>query len=245
MSNLKTTVDQDEYSFFKNLSSDWWNNPKLKVLHNTCTLFGSYICEKIQEKYPDKSLQSLRILEVGCGGGFLTEALARAGCNLVAIDINEDAIQIAKTHSENDPTVPKITYLAEKVEEHCKNNLEKYDVVISNFVLEHVADHDYFIKCCSECVKPGGLLFMSAIAKTFLSRIGTILVLERILRILPVGIHHYDKCITASDAKRIMRSYGFIIIDTKGVFCNLITRTAFFIPTNAFAYIIFAERSAK
>ncbi|KAK4883838.1 hypothetical protein RN001_000109 [Aquatica leii] len=229
----------------QSLSSDWWNNPKLKILHNVCNLFAPYICDNIKEKYPDKPLQSLRILEVGCGGGFLTEGLARAGCNLVAIDINEDAIEIAKAHSENDPTVPKIKYLVEMVEEHCKKNPQKYDVVISNFVLEHVADHDYFIKCCSDCVKPGGLLFMSAMAKTFLGWLGAILILEYVLRVLPAGIHHYDQCIAASDAQRIMESHGLMVRDTKGVFYNLLTKNVFYFPTNTFAYIIFAERRAE
>lgn len=244
-SSSRTIVDQKDYDLFKNLSSNWWNNPDMKLLRSTCNLFVPYICEKIQESYKNKPLHSLRILEVGCAGGFLTEGLAQAGCNVVAIDVNKELIEIAKAHLDLDSSLPKIIYLTESIEEHCIENRQKYDVVLSNFVLEHVDEHDYFIKCCSDCLKPSGLLFISTIAKTFWSWICTIVLLEYILGIVPLGAHDYYKYINASDAECIIRSYGFAIKNTRGIFCNLLNKTSFFVPTNAFAYIIFAARNAE
>ncbi|KAF5276760.1 hypothetical protein FQR65_LT16210 [Abscondita terminalis] len=202
----KSTVDKEECEYFNSISSTWWENPKLAMLRKLCELFSPYICSIIQETFPEKPLGSLRILEVGCGGGFLSEELARAGCNLVAIDVAEDLLEIAKTHSKSDPNLPKITFLLDSVENHCKENHQQYDVVISNFVLEHVADHDYFIKCCSDCLKPRGLLFISALPRNLISRFVLIFMGENILKVFPKGSHNYKKFIDASDAERIIRS---------------------------------------
>ncbi|KAF5276759.1 hypothetical protein FQR65_LT16209 [Abscondita terminalis] len=237
----KSTVSEEECEYFNSISSIWWNNPKLFCLQKLCELFSPYMCSIIKETFPDKPLSSLRVLEVGCGGGFLSEALARAGCNLVAIDVVEELLDIAKSHSKSNPSVPKITYLLESIEDHCNKNYQEYDVVISNFVLEHVADHHYFIKCCSNCVKPKGLLFMSALPKTLICRFMGIFMAEKILRVIPKGMHDYEKCIKASDAERIIRSNNFEIKRTRGAICNPFTYSAYFFPSTKLYYIICAN----
>ncbi|KAF5276761.1 hypothetical protein FQR65_LT16211 [Abscondita terminalis] len=238
----QNTIDEDELKYFNSISSIWWNNSALSSLRNICGLFTPYMCSIIQETFPDKSLNSLRILEVGCGGGFLSEELARAGCDLVAIDVTENLLEIAKNHSKSDPTLPKITYLLDSIENHCKENYQQYDVVISNFVLEHVTDHDYFIKCCSDCVKPNGLLFMSGLSKTMISRFLLIFLAENILGMIPKGMHHYEKCINALDVENIMKSYNFKIKETRGLITNPFTNSAYFFPSTILSYIICAAR---
>ncbi|KAF5307533.1 hypothetical protein FQR65_LT06889 [Abscondita terminalis] len=238
----RSTIDKEEYELFKSVSSTWWTSPQLKVLHNICKLLGPYIIETIQKTYSDKPLGSLRILEVGCGGGFLSEILCRSGCNLVAIDINQDLINVAKTHAESDLNLPKINYLLDSIENHCKENYQQYDVVISNFVLEHVTDHDYFIKCCSDCIKPGGLLLMSALAKTFLCWLSLIVIAENITKCIPKGGHNYDKCINSSDTECIMKLHNLKIESTRGIFINPFNSSASFTSTTAMTYIVCAKR---
>ncbi|KAB0800640.1 hypothetical protein PPYR_06380 [Photinus pyralis] len=124
---------------------------------------------KTEAMTDDLPLAGLNVLEVGCGGGILSEMLVKLGCNLTAIDIAADLIEVAKEHASADPVTSKIKYVFEPVEEHAKSNFEKYDIVVSTFVLEHVNDHDFFIQSCVRCLKKNGSIFISAISKSLLS----------------------------------------------------------------------------
>ncbi|KAF5273965.1 hypothetical protein FQA39_LY01080 [Lamprigera yunnana] len=249
--SMRTTVDSKESDFFNNLSNVWWNE-KMEPLRDLNRLIMPYICSQIVSKgtadasfeVGDQPLQGLNVLEVGCGGGFLSEMLARSGCNLTSIDIAADLVKVAKHHAENDPTLPKIKYLNEAIEDHCKTNYQKYDVVISSFVLEHVNDHDYFISCCSKCVKPDGALFIGAVAKTFWAWFVMIFLAEFVFDVIPRGTHVMEKCITFAATKEIIQSNGFNVIKTRGISLNVLTKRHSWVPFNSIIYLTHAIRFA-
>ncbi|KAF5282450.1 hypothetical protein FQA39_LY17565 [Lamprigera yunnana] len=244
-SEPKTTIDPKENAFFNSLSDVWWDEAELKFLIDVNNLFMPYIREqiistgitKLNQKDP---LVGLNILEVGCGGGFLSEQLIRTGCTLTAIDISDDLIHIAKARAKDDPILFKINYLTEAIEDHCKNNAQTYDVVISSFVLEHVDDHKYFVKCCADCVKPTGSLFMSAVADTFWAWLNVVFFSEVIFKTLPKGIHDREKFISASAAEEMIKSHEFDILRTRGLVNNPITQRNYWVPTTAVLYLIHA-----
>ncbi|KAF5273934.1 hypothetical protein FQA39_LY01049 [Lamprigera yunnana] len=211
---MSTTVDPEEATFYNRLSDVWWTDPKLEVLKNIAYTIVPYICSQTistgiannSSENGSGSLRDLEVLEVGCGGGFLSEHLARTGCNLTSIDVAVDLLYVAKQHATNDPTLPAIQYLNEAIEDHCKKNYQKYDIVASNFVLEHVNEPDYFIKCCSQCVKPTGSLFISTIAKTFWAWFIIIFLSEYLFRIIPIGSHFMNKFINATTTEGFIKS---------------------------------------
>ncbi|KAF5273966.1 hypothetical protein FQA39_LY01081 [Lamprigera yunnana] len=249
MSNTeKTTIDPNERTFFNALSNNWWtkNGPvRLQRLNHKML---SFMCDQIRSTgivksgTCDGSLEGLHILEVGCGGGFLSEELARKGCKLTAIDISGELIDVAKQHALSDPTLPQIAYLQEAIEDHCKSNHQKYDVVISNFVLEHVSDHDYFVKCCADCVKPGGSLILGAVAKTFWSWMIIIVLTEYVFGYAPKGCHDYYKCINSSTTEGLIRSHGLEVKKTQGVCYNPFTREFYWVPFHSILYTTHAIR---
>ncbi|KAF5298297.1 hypothetical protein FQR65_LT09808 [Abscondita terminalis] len=213
MEDNRETVATTEKRAFQDPIIDWWHDPSLHILRKVDASVKNYIFRQIisgstgkNDVNIDKPLKGLKVLDVGCGAGFLSEDLARAGCNLTGIDPKISLLEVAKNHAYSDSTLPAITYLAETVEEHCKNHEGEYDVVVANFVLQHVPDQKYFIECCSKCVKPGGTIFMSAIAKTYLAWFIQIFLLEYVLRELPRGLHHLEKFINPSVAEDFMTS---------------------------------------
>ncbi|KAF5292996.1 hypothetical protein FQA39_LY13765 [Lamprigera yunnana] len=249
MSNTeKTTIDPNEISYFNNLSNNWWTKNGPSGLQRLNKKILPFICDQIRSTGIVKSskcegsLEELHILEVGCGGGFLSVNLARRGCKLTAIDISGDLIDVAKQYALSDPTLPQIAYSQESIEDHCKNNQQKYDAVISNFVLEHVSDHDYFIKCCADCVKPGGSLLVSAVAKTIWSWIDVILLPEYIFRVIPKGCHDYKKCINSSTTEELIKSHGLEVIKTQGVYNNPFNREFYWAPFCSVMYVTHAIR---
>ncbi|KAF5282453.1 hypothetical protein FQA39_LY17568 [Lamprigera yunnana] len=243
----KSTIDPKENAFFNNLNDVWWSLPELKVLINVNNLLMPYIQDqiistgitKLNQKAP---LEGLNILEVGCGGGILSEQLIRRGCTLTSIDISHDLIELAKARAKVDSILSKINYLTEAIEDHCKNNSQAYDVVISSFVLEHVDDHEYFIKCCTECVKPTGSVIMSAVADSFWGWLFVIFLSEVVFKTLLTGMHHREKLITASTAEEMIKSNGFDIVRTRGLINNPITQSTYWIPTTAVLFITHAVK---
>ncbi|KAF5299520.1 hypothetical protein FQR65_LT01103 [Abscondita terminalis] len=238
----RTTVNSEQTEFFKKLSAEWWNDKGIGILKKMNSKVIEYVCNQISDagrtKYSKVNpLHGLKILEVGCGGGILSEELARTGCELTGIDPNTSVLQVAKDHAAADSTLSTITYVPESVEEHCKMHADEYDIVIANFVLEHVDEQQYFVKCCAKCVKPGGSLFISMVSKTYLAWFLLIFLLEYTLRILPVGIHSYEKFMNPSETEGIIKSCGFNIKYTQGMLYDVITANAYWIPIHSYLYI--------
>ena len=219
----QNTQDEAEIEKFSSIADDWWNpTGKFKPLHKLFPVRLSYIkelsCEHFaKDKNSTSAFQGLNIVDVGCGGGLLTEPMKRLGARVVGIDPSESNIQVAKGHAEKMNL--SIDYRAETAERLLKNK-EKFDIVLNMEVVEHVADVPLFMSQCAKLVKPGGLMFVSTINRTLKAYLLAIVGAEQILRWLPKGTHTYEKFLKPKELETLMTDDGLNLIDECGVVFN-------------------------
>jgi 2-polyprenyl-6-hydroxyphenyl methylase/3-demethylubiquinone-9 3-methyltransferase len=215
-----STIDPAEVSRFAAMAKEWWApDGKMRPLHKLNPVRIAFIrdlaCE-IFEKSPRKldCLAGLRILDIGCGGGILSEPLARLGGNVVGIDPAPENVEVARLHAEQAGLA--IDYRAATAEALADAN-EKFDIVIASEVVEHVADLPLFIKRAAEMTKPGGLLVVTTINRTIKSFALAIVGAEYVLRWLPVGTHSWDKFVMPEELRELFAANGLGEIDRGGI----------------------------
>ena len=188
------TINKLEIAKFSKIAAEWWSpNGKFKPLHKFNPIRIKYLKENIIEHFKLKQtnfpLKGLHILDIGCGGGLLSEPITRLGAKVTAIDASKKNIQIAKFHAEKNNL--KINYLCSSPE---KLNLKKkFDVFLNMEIVEHVEDLNFFIKKSSNLLKKNGLMFIATLNKTFKSYVFAIIGAEYVLRWLPIGTHDWEK----------------------------------------------------
>ena len=188
------TINKLEIAKFSKIAAEWWSpNGKFKPLHKFNPIRIKYLKENIIEhfklKQTNSPLKGLNILDIGCGGGLLSEPITRLGAKVTAIDASKKNIQVAKFHAKKNSL--KINYLCSSPE---KLNLnKKFDVVLNMEIVEHVEDLNFFIKKSSNLLKKNGLMFIATINKTFKSYMFAIIGAEYVLRWLPIGTHDWEK----------------------------------------------------
>ena len=188
------TINKLEIAKFSKIAADWWSpNGKFKPLHKFNPIRIKYLKENIIEhfklKQTNSPLKGLNILDIGCGGGLLSEPITRLGAKVTAIDASKKNIQVAKFHAKKNSL--KINYLCSSPE---KLNLnKKFDIVLNMEVVEHVEDLNFFIKKSSNLLKKNGLMFIATLNKTFKSYVFAIIGAEYVLRWLPIGTHDWEK----------------------------------------------------
>ncbi|VVC43881.1 Ubiquinone biosynthesis O-methyltransferase,S-adenosyl-L-methionine-dependent methyltransferase [Cinara cedri] len=209
--HVKETVNSQEVEHHSNMKEFWWkSNGPLNALHSLNPLRVSFIInglvnmKKIETENigTRQSLKNIKILDVGCGGGLLTEALARLDSNVTGIDPSKDLISIAIDHSvilRN----KKIKYINESIEEHVKLNAETYDAIVTSEVLEHVSNKYSFLTSCAECLKPGGSLFITTPNRTLSSWLSVIIIGET-FNFIPKGTHEWEKFICPHELQSIL-----------------------------------------
>ncbi len=211
-------IDQQEVQKFSELAEKWWDKSgDFKPLHIINPLRANYIASKID-------LSNKKVLDVGCGGGILSEALDDEGAVVTGIDAAGPGIKIAKLHAEKNSK--SITYIESTAEDLIQNSQDRYDVVACLEVLEHVPDPKLLVKTCIDLLRPGGKLFLSTINKNPRSWITAIVGAEYIFNILPKGTHEFDKFIKPSDLASFIRSGDAQLIESKGMFYNPLTHKA-------------------
>jgi 2-polyprenyl-6-hydroxyphenyl methylase/3-demethylubiquinone-9 3-methyltransferase len=189
-----STINKLEIAKFSKIAAEWWSpNGKFKPLHKFNPIRIKYLKENIIEhfklKQTNSPLKGLNILDIGCGGGLLSEPITRLGAKVTAIDASKKNIQVAKFHAKKNNL--KINYLCSSPE---KLNLnKKFDVVLNMEIVEHVEDLNFFIKKSSNLLKKNGLMFIATINKTFKSYMFAIIGAEYVLRWLPIGTHDWEK----------------------------------------------------
>ncbi|WP_392566902.1 bifunctional 2-polyprenyl-6-hydroxyphenol methylase/3-demethylubiquinol 3-O-methyltransferase UbiG [Utexia brackfieldae] len=185
-------VDQSEIDKFSAMASEWWDpNGKFKPLHTINPLRVEYILSQTGD------LMGKSVLDVGCGGGILTESLAKLGATTTAIDMAELSLNIAKTHAQAQHLT--IDYRLESIEQHLAQTSQRYDVITCMEMLEHVPDPHSIIDSCAKLLKPQGKLFLSTINRNHKSRLMLIIGAEYIARIVPKGTHDFNKFIRPSE----------------------------------------------
>ena len=198
----KNFVNSDEIEKFDQYAESWWNpDGKMKSLHWINPVRVSHICEQICEQLGldstnDKPLKGLKILDVGCGAGLLSESMAILGADVVGIDATEKLIKVATHHAKKSGL--KIEYLNDDVSVLAEKK-QKFDIVLCMEVIEHVDNPDEFIRTCNKCVKDDGLLFVSTLNRTLKSYGAAIIGAEYILRWLPRGTHEWHKFLKPSE----------------------------------------------
>ena len=215
---MTQNIDQNEVNKFADIAEKWWDpTGDFKPLHVINPLRANYINNK-------SPVDGLKVLDVGCGGGLLAEALDSKGAEVTAIDVTEANIEVAKLHAQKMQV--KIDYRLVTAEELAQKKSQSFDVVSCLEVIEHVPDPGQLIKACSDLLKPDGQMFLSTLNRNPRSFITAIVGAEYIFNILPKGTHEWAKFIKPSELEAFMRDAGIKLIESKGMFYNPIFHTA-------------------
>jgi 2-polyprenyl-6-hydroxyphenyl methylase / 3-demethylubiquinone-9 3-methyltransferase len=219
------TVDAAEIARFSRLAETWWDpRGKMAVLHKFNPVRLAYIRDAACKQFgrdPKRldSLKGLRILDIGCGGGLLSEPLARLGANVLGADPAEKNIAAAKLHAEQSGIA--VDYRVTTAEALADAG-ERFDVVLAMEVVEHVADMPLFVARCAEMVKDGGLMIAATINRTMKSFAFAIVGAEYVLRWLPRGTHSWDKFVTPDELEIAMERARLSTVDERGVIYNFL-----------------------
>src|SRR6056300_321935 len=228
-------IDQQEVQKFSELAEKWWDKSgDFKPLHVINPLRANYIASKVD-------LTGKKILDVGCGGGILAEALSDAGAIVTGIDAAGPGIEIAKLHAQDNNK--SINYMESTAEDLLNSSEEKFDIVTCLEVLEHVPDPELLVHTCINLLKSGGDLFLSTINKNPRSWITAIVGAEYIFNILPKGTHEFNKFIKPSSLGSFIRSGDAELIESKGMFYNPITHKAHLNNDLGVNYLMYAKKS--
>ena len=218
-----TSVNKKEIDKFSKMANEWWDpEGKFKPLHKFNPTRIKYIKENIINNFKLKNklrpLSGINILDIGCGGGLLSEPMSRMGANVTGIDASDKNIKIAKLHSKKNKL--KINYLCSSPEK--LKITKKFDVILNMEIVEHVEDIDFFLKSCSKLLKKNGLMFVATINKTLKSYVFAIVGAEYVLRWLPIGTHEWEKFVKPEDLKKILMKYDLSLNKLEGMNFNII-----------------------
>lgn len=219
------TVDDEEVARFSALAETWWDTRgKMAVLHKFNPVRLAYIRDAACKKFdrdPKKldCLAGLRVLDIGCGGGILSEPLARLGATVVGADASETNIEVARLHAAKSGVA--VDYRASTAEALADAG-ERFDIVLAMEIIEHVADVELFVARCAEMVKPGGFMVVATLNRTLKSFALAIVGAEYVLGWLPRGTHKWDKFITPNELEIALESAGMEISGETGVLYNLL-----------------------
>ena len=219
----QTTIDPDEIAKFEAMAADWWDpSGKFKPLHmlNPCRL--DYIVDQVTAEFgrdpkTPNALSGLRVLDIGCGGGLLSEPMARLGADVVGADAAERNIPVARIHAEQMGL--DIDYRHTSAEALADAG-ERFDVILNMEVVEHVADPQAFLDACSNLLKPGGIMICSTINRNPKSYMMAIIGAEHVMRWLPKGTHEWAKFITPDELFNLISTAGLTPVDRKGFVFN-------------------------
>jgi 2-polyprenyl-6-hydroxyphenyl methylase / 3-demethylubiquinone-9 3-methyltransferase len=214
--NFGHNYDRAEIAKFEALASRWWDrNSEFKPLHDINPLRMGFIDEQI-------NIAEKSVLDVGCGGGILSEAMAHRGASVTGIDLGEAPLAVAKLHLLESGL--EINYQLVSAEEHALKHQQTYSVITCLEMLEHVPDPASILKACFDMLEPGGHLFLSTINRNPKSYLFAVIGAEYILRLLPRGTHDYQKFIKPSELSAMAREAGFELCKLVGMTYNPVTR---------------------
>ena len=220
-----TTINREEIQKFSNLADEWWDvNGKFKPLHLFNPVRLKYITSKIKYHFKiiedsPNFLSGLNILDIGCGGGLISEPIARLGGQVTGIDASEKNIKVAKVHSKKSNL--KIRYINSSPEQF--KEYEKFDIILNLEVVEHVENVNLYMQSCYKLLKRGGLIFTATLNRTLTSYIKAIIGAEYVLRWLPIGTHDWNKFLKPEELEKELLNQKLKTIDIKGLNFNPIT----------------------
>ena len=217
------TINTKEIEKFSKLAEEWWNpNGQFKPLHKFNPIRIEYvrniIIKHFKIKNSKKPLNKFSLLDIGCGGGLLSEPMCRLGADVTGIDASKKNIEISKIHAKEKKL--KINYLNTSPEE--LNTKKKYDIILNMEIVEHVDNLNYFIKTCSNLLKKNGLMFVATLNRTLKSYIFAVVGAEYILKWLPIGTHDWNKFVRPKELYETCFKYNLKLNGESGVVFNLV-----------------------
>ena len=236
-----TNVSPEEIARFGKLAARWWDpDGESRPLHDLNPVRAAYIADRL-------NLRGARVADVGCGGGLLSEALAKAGARVTGIDLGEKVIEIARLHMHEarleTPNL-EIDYRVQSSADLAAAEAESFDAVCCMELIEHVPDPAALVGDLVRMVKPGGVVVMSTLNRTPAAFGAAILGAEYLMRMLPRGTHHYAQFLKPSELGRLMRHAGLEVDDVSGLGYNPISRKAWLSRFTAVNYLISARKPA-
>jgi 2-polyprenyl-6-hydroxyphenyl methylase/3-demethylubiquinone-9 3-methyltransferase len=247
MADTRSTIDDSEVAQFSRLAEDWWDaHGPMAMLHKFNPVRLAYIRDHAAARFgrdPKRldSLAGLRILDIGCGGGILSEPLARLGASVVGADPSEQNIAAAQRHAAQSGLA--VDYRATTAEALAEAG-EVFDVVLAMEVVEHVADVGLFVDLVAAMVKPGGLMFVATLNRTLKSFALAIVGAEYVLRWLPRGTHRWDKFVTPNELDIALEQAGLTQAGETGVIYNLLADRWQLSTDMDVNYMVVAEKPA-
>ena len=237
------TVDPEEIARFNKLAETWWDPAgDMWPLHRLNALRAPFILDGIKRHLPVSTreslpLQGLTILDIGCGAGLLSEAMARHGAQVTGIDPASRNIEIATRHAADGGLA--IEYLEGSAEDL---QGRRFDVVLNMEVVEHVENVEAFMRSCCALVKPGGMHFVATINRNPISFLVAIIGAEYVLRWLPRGTHHWRNFVTPTEGVNMLDEGGFSVVEKRGVSVNPFTRSYKLTTSTRVNYMLVAIR---
>ena len=218
-----SSVNKIEIEKFSNMADEWWDpHGKFKPLHKFNPIRIKYIKENIIRQFKiknkNKPLSGINILDIGCGGGLLSEPMCRLGANVTGIDASTKNVKISKLHAKKDNL--KINYICSSPEK--LKISKKFDVILNMEIVEHVEDISFFLKSCSKLLNKNGLMFVATINKTLKSYVFAIVGAEYVLRWLPIGTHDWEKFVKPEELKEILSKNNLFLKKLDGMHFNII-----------------------
>jgi 2-polyprenyl-6-hydroxyphenyl methylase/3-demethylubiquinone-9 3-methyltransferase len=207
-----TNADQTELDNFNRLSSTWWDTEgEFGALHKINPFRVEFISRF-------QSIENQSIVDIGCGGGILSESLAVAGAEVTGIDLAQEVLSVAKLHGLDSGV--KVNYQLIAAEAYAEQYSETHDVVTCMEMLEHVPDPQAIIQAAADCVKPGGWVFFSTLNRNYKSYLLAIIAAEQLLNLVPKGTHTHEKFITPAELDTMARQAGLYLRDSAGIDFN-------------------------
>ncbi|NQZ28008.1 MAG: bifunctional 2-polyprenyl-6-hydroxyphenol methylase/3-demethylubiquinol 3-O-methyltransferase UbiG [Colwellia sp.] len=241
MSAKPLNVNEEEIAKFEKIASQWWDlSGDFKPLHQINPLRVQFICQHIaQQEFDTHSSNGLldkQVIDVGCGGGILSESLAKLGAKVTGIDMGIEPLNVAKLHALE--TGLAINYQKITAEEKAQESNGQFDVVTCMEMLEHVPDPESVIQACAALVKSGGLIFFSTLNKSIKSYLLAIVAAEKVFKLVPDGTHDHDKFIRPSQLIGWAESHELKCIDASGIHYNPLTENHKLIDSLDVNYIL-------
>jgi 2-polyprenyl-6-hydroxyphenyl methylase/3-demethylubiquinone-9 3-methyltransferase len=217
------SINKKEIEKFSRIAEEWWDpNGKFKPLHNFNPIRIKYIKDNIIKDFKitslEKPLKKINLLDIGCGGGLLSEPMCRLGANVVGIDASTKNIEVAKFHAKRNKL--KINYKVASPEK-LKTKI-KFDVILNMEIVEHVEDIDFFIKESAKLLKKNGVMFVATLNKTLKSYAFAIIGAEYILKWLPIGTHDWEKFVKPNDLIKISKKNNLSLKKLDGMKFNIL-----------------------
>lgn len=229
-------VSHDEIARFDRLASRWWDpDGESRPLHDLNPVRAAYVAARTD-------LRGAKVADVGCGGGLLSEALARAGAEVTGIDMGLKVIEVARLHLHESDL--KVDYRKQSSAELAETEPASFDAVCCMELIEHVPDPAALVRDLAAMLKPGGHLFMSTLNRTPAAFGAAILGAEYLTRMLPRGTHHYAQFLRPSELGRLLRHAGLELEDVSGLGYNPLTRKAWLGRITAVNYLLCARKPA-